>query len=138
MLRAVIPGSRRTSIMTLLPKLSYPFSNSTLESSFQRRLGENSGSGFLYGPTYPCPEVLLSDHLGRDNRCTHRFLLRESSVLVKLRPHPLPGQVSADSKSLPQGTWGSLWREALSPTPETTHPLTLALPDLLWSSLHPT
>lgn len=67
---------------------------------------------------------LLSDHLGRDNRCTHRFLSGESSVLVKLRPHPLPGQVSAGSESLPQGTWGSPQGEALSSTPETTHPLT--------------
>lgn len=66
---------------------------------------------------------LLSDHLGRNNRCTHWFLSGERSVLLKLRPHPLPEQVSADSESLPQGTWGSLQGEALSSTPETTHPL---------------
>lgn len=66
---------------------------------------------------------LLSDHLGRDNRCIHWFLSGERSVQVKLGPHPLPGQVSADSESLPKGTWGSLQGEVLSSTPETTHPL---------------
>lgn len=67
---------------------------------------------------------LLSDHLSRDNRCTHWFLSGECTVPVKLRPCPLPGQVLADSESLPKGTWGSLQGEVLSSTPETTHPLT--------------
>lgn len=66
---------------------------------------------------------LLSDRLGRDNRCIHWFLSGERSVQVKLRPYPLPGQVSADSESLPKGTRGSLQGEVLSSTPETTHPL---------------
>lgn len=63
---------------------------------------------------------LLSDHLGRDNRCTFWFLPGDRSVQVKLRRHPLPRQVSADPKSLPKGTWGSLQGEVLSSTPETT------------------
>lgn len=40
------------------PKSSYPSSNSILESSCQRRLEANSGSGFLYGLTHPSLEVL--------------------------------------------------------------------------------
>lgn len=82
------------------------------------------GAALPIAPSIPLGKFfLLSDHLGRDNRCTHWFLSGERSVLLKLRPHPLPGQVSADSESLPQGTRGSLQGEALSPTPETTHPL---------------
>lgn len=65
---------------------------------------------------------LLSDHLGRGNRCTYWFLPGDRSVQVKLRRHPLPRQVSADPKSLPKGTWGSLQGEVLSSTPETTTP----------------
>ena len=85
----------------------------------------DGGWGRTLGVALSMKCSLLSDHLGKNNRCTPWFFFpRKSSVLVKLRPHLLPGQASADSGSLPQGTWGSLCREALSPTPETTPPHT--------------
>lgn len=69
-------------------------------------------------PPAPAPQecFLLSDSLSRGNRCTHWFPSGKRWVPVKLRPCPLPGQVSADSKSLP-GAHGAPCRERLSAPP---------------------
>lgn len=136
-LRAVISGGRRWPTMTLLQNHHIQFLTSHWKAHFRGDWRRTLEVAFSMVPcTLLQKFFLLSDHLGRNDRCTHWILSRESSVLVRLRPHSLPGQVSADSESLPQGTWGSLWGEDLSSTPETTHPLIQALPDLPRSPLH--
>jgi hypothetical protein len=62
---------------------------------------------------------ILSDHLvgqTTGDRCTHCFLSGESLVLVKVSPHPLPGQVLADSES-PLRAHEATCRERLSAQP---------------------
>lgn len=74
-------------------------------------------------------------HLSRSSSCCLTTWEERQQVhpIVSFRGELSPSQAETTSppraglyrfESLPRGTWGSLQGETLSPTPETTHPLT--------------